>query len=182
MEKGKKTNDLVTKVHGAADMIALAKRIDKGDPSPADIKALATEFERKPQLWRSLGNYQSSVFALVLKSVNQSAFVGECGKRFVEEMKTELGYHSSTFVEKLLIDEIVMRWLRLALADNAYTVNTERTHSISDGIYHEKRVTLAQKRYLKAIDTLARVRKMIAQTQAKGAEMFVNLMKTENET
>lgn len=175
MEKNKKTNDLVTKVYGAADMLALAKRIDKGDPSREDIKALAAELDRKPELWRSLGNYQSGVFALVLQSVNQSNFVGECGKKYVEEMKTELGYHSSTFVEKMLIDEIVMRWLRLTLADNAYTVNTQQTHSAADGMYHEKRLTQAQKRYLKAIDTLARVRKMIAQTQAKGAEMFRNL-------
>lgn len=168
-------------IKNGEEMQALVKRIDKGNPSPEDLQALSKELDRKPQLWRSIGNYQNKVFKTVLREVDQSVVVRECGERHVEEMKTELGYHSSTFVEKMLIDEIIMRWLRLVMADNAYTIAVQQSHSVATGMYHEKRLGLAQKRYLRAIDTLARVRKMIAQTQAKGAEMFKNLMTTDAE-
>jgi len=43
-------------------------------------------------------------------------------------------------------------------------------------MYVDKRLDMAQTRFLQSINTLAKVRKMIAQTQAKGAEMFKNLM------
>ncbi|MGI8470064.1 MAG: hypothetical protein ACR2N3_16615 [Pyrinomonadaceae bacterium] len=51
------------------------------------------------------------------------------------------------------------------------------SHALAIGIYYDKRLHLAQKRYLRAIETLAKVRWMIANTQAKGAEMFKNLMR-----
>lgn len=125
MEKKAKMSEPGT-IKNSQEMVALVKRIDKGNPSPEDLQTLSKELNRKPQLWQSLGNHQNQVFTAVLRKVNQSAVVQECGKRYVEEMKTEFGYYSSTFVEKMLIDEIIMRWLRLVLADNAFTVATQQ--------------------------------------------------------
>jgi hypothetical protein len=100
----------------------------------------------------------------------------ECAEMYIEEMKSELGYQSSTFIEKMLIDEIVMRWLRLQVMEGDHKNATYKSHSLAEGMYYEKRLHLAQKRFLRSIDTLGKVRRMIAQTQAKGAEMFKNLM------
>lgn len=56
------------------------------------------------------------------------------------------------------------------------SVNREVTIITEQRMYVDKRLDLAQKRFLRSINTLAKVRKMIAQTQAKGAEMFKNLI------
>ncbi len=164
-------------INSSKEMMALVARIDKGNPKPEDLKALSTELDKHPEFYRSVGNLQDNIFSEILReSTSKSFFVKECAERYIEEMKAELGYHSSTFVEKLLIDEILMRWLRLQATDTGHKNATYQSHSINTGIYHEKRLEAAQRRFLRSINTLAKVRKMIAQTQAKGAEMFKNLL------
>ncbi len=133
--------------------------------------------ETEKYLYRDNGNVQNQVFLGIFNQVSKhSAFFRECSEKYIEEMKAELGYHSSTFVEKMLIDEIVMRWLRLQLMENDHNKKLNESHTLAIGIHFDKRLHLAQKRYLRSIETLAKVRKMLAQTQAKGAEMFKNLM------
>ncbi len=95
-------------------------------------------------------------------------------------MKLELGYKDSTFVEKMLIDEIIMRWLRLQSMEIGHKNATSQSHTREQGTYFDKRLDMAQKCFLRSINTLAKVRKMIAQTQAKGAEMFKNLMSDDS--
>ena len=80
----------------------------------------------------------------------------------------------------MLIDKIVMRWFRLQVMENDHKSATYAEHTFRKGLYYDKRLHLSQARYLKAIETLAKVRKMIAVTQAKGAEMFKNLMEGES--
>lgn len=166
-------------IKNTRDMMALIARVDKGDPAPDDVRALAKELTDKPQLCRSIGNVQNNIFSEVLKDSAGSNFVRDCIQRYVEEMKAELGYASSTFVEKMLIDEIIMRWLRLQSIEKYHKDVTSQNHTADQGLYVEKRLDMSQKRFLKSIDTLAKVRKMIAQTQAKGAEMFKNLMSND---
>lgn len=97
-------------------------------------------------------------------------------------MKIELGYENSTFVEKMLIDEIVLRWFRLTNIEHLHHQNTSSNHTSEHCNYWDKRLTQAQNRYLKSINTLAKVRKMIAQTQRTGAKMFRDLVKAKDDS
>ncbi len=159
------------------EISALIKKTDKENPKPEDVKALRKMLETEKYLYRDNGNVQSQIFQGILGNVSKhSAFFRECSEKYIEEMKAELGFHSSTFVEKMLIDEIVMRWLRLQIMENDHNKTLNASHTLAIGIYYDKRLHLAHKRYLHSIETLAKARKMLAQTQAKGAEMFKNLM------
>lgn len=171
MEKVKKEK---TKIE---EMKSLIARTNRENPKPEDLKLLRQELDAKPEFYRSIGNLKDQVFSTILKAAApKSALIQECAERYVEEMKSELGYHSSTYVEKMLIDEIVMRWLRLTVTESDHKETTYKSHTLEQGMYCDKRLHLAQKRFLRSIETLAKVRRMIAQTQAKGAEMFKNLM------
>lgn len=169
MDEPKKNN-------GYQELKVLVQRIDKGNPKKEDLALLHKEFDRMPQLYRNVGNISKQVFESVIGDANKSIVFGESVERYAEEMKQELGYQSSTFIEKMLIDEVVMRWLRLSVMDSAHRNITSQSHRREEGMYIEKRLHLAQKNYLRASETLVKVRKMIAQTQAKGAEMVKNLL------
>lgn len=158
------------------DFMALVARIDKDDPKPEDLKALSKEMEAKPKIYRSIGNVQQKVFDQILCGAITTTSQREITKKYIAEMKAELGYQESSFVEKMLIEEIVTRWLRLASIEIAYQNVTNSSHSIEEGMYIEKRLDLAHKRFLRSMETLAKVRKLIGQTQAHGAKMFKDLM------
>ncbi len=168
--------DKVGKINSSKELMALVARIDKGNPKPEDLKLLRQEIDDKPELFRIAGNLQRNVFLEIFNECVSSTFLKECAERYIKEMKIELGYKDSTFVEKMLIDEIIMRWLRLQNMEIYHKNATSKSHTLEQGIYVDKRLDLAQKRFLRSINTLAKVRKMIAQTQAKGAEMFKNLI------
>lgn len=179
MAKKKKMSEK-KEIKNREDMYALIKRIDKDDPKPEDLKLLSKEMDAKPEVFLSIGNLQKNVFSQVLEKAVSSNFHKECVKRYVEEMQTELGYHSSTFVEKMLIDEIILRWLRLQNMETSYQNNVvNNSHSAENGAYFEKILEQSNKRFLRAVESLVKVRKMIAQTQAKGAEMFKSLLKQD---
>lgn len=159
------------------DFQSLVKRTNKENPKPEDLRELRKAFDDDPTLALQIGNFNRIVFDSILEQfAGASAFGREAAHRHIGNMRIELGFNSSTFVEKMLIDEILMRWLRLSAMENDHKSATCKEHRFAEGMYYEKRLHLAQKRYLHSIETLAKVRKMIAQTQAKGAEMFKNLM------
>jgi hypothetical protein len=167
----------VKEEHTFEEVKAVLKRTDKANPAPEDLTVLHEIFDKVPAMYRHSGNPQQAIFNEILgKIMGNSAFYREAAKRYVAEMKTELGYESSTFVEKMLIDEIVMRWLRLQAMENNHKNTTYGTHTLEEGMYVDKRLHLAQKRYLRAIETLAKVRRLIARTQADGARMYKDLV------
>ena len=155
----------------------LIQKTNRENPAPEDLDRLRKEFDEVPELYRNVGNSANTIIHRILDDLSgKSAFVREATERYMSEMKTELGFHTSTFVEKMLINEILMRWLRLQVIENDHKSLTYQSHTLTEGMYYEKRLHMAQKRYLRAMETLVRVRQMIAGTQAKGAQMFKNLL------
>lgn len=162
------------------EITALVKKTDKENPKPEDVKALQIAFQdtKGKVLAHFVGNLQNQIFLNILdQTAKHSVFLKESTKEYIEEMKAELGYQHSTFIEMMLIDEIILRWLRLQNVESQHNHYTSGEHTLTSGIYWDKRLDSAQKRYLRSVETLAKVRKMIANTQAKGAKMIKNLLK-----
>ncbi len=160
-----------------SEAMALIKRTDRENPSPQDIEALQQVFADVPEIYRMHGNLNRQVFAQILKkAAGGSGFSRAAAERYVAEMKTELGFETSTFLEKMLIEEILMRWVRLQVAEYDHKNTTYESHAHAAGLYSDKRLDAAQKRYLRAVETLAKVRRLIARTQADGARMYKDLL------
>jgi hypothetical protein len=161
----------------AKEAVALVERCNTENPSPQDLALLERELDSKPALVQALGDYGQHVFEAILShAVGNSAARRESLGRFIENMKHELDYQNSSFVEKMLIREICVRWLRLQTMEQMHFEVMSKNHTLEQGIYVDKQLERAQKRYLRALETFTKVRKMLVQTEAKGAQMFKNLM------
>ncbi len=182
MEKKKMNIEVRADTEGkSSEIMSIVARTDKENPKPEDLEALKTFFDKEPWAALQIGNMRRNVFNTVLSAaVGKSAFGREATERYVKKMKTEMGYETSSFVEQMLIDEIIMCWLRLQVMEQSHLSSTTGQHSMKEGEYCERRLHLTHKRYLQSIETLAKVRKMIAITQAKGAEMFKNLVEAKD--
>jgi hypothetical protein len=67
-------------------------------------------------------------------------------------------YNGAPEAERLLISQVALCWLRLNLVEHGCTSNTSDEHSLTIGIYWEKRLTAVQKRYTRAVESLAKGR------------------------
>ena len=131
---------------------ALIPLTNKENPKPEDIAELRHVFKEFPEFALDVGNIQKIIFGNILESfVGGSALRREAAEIFVKKMKDELGYSYSTFLEQMLIDEIVMRWLRLSVMENDHKNATYESHTFTKGLYYDKRLDIAQKRYLRAV-------------------------------
>ena len=86
--------------------------------------------------------------------------VAECWRDRLANMRKELAGEGPSEAESLLAQHAAMCWLRLAEVELQYTSHLAKSHTFASGVYHEKRLTLAQKRFTRACESLARVRKM----------------------
>ena len=77
-----------------------------------------------------------------------------------------MGYEHSPIIEKMLIENIIITWLRYHWTEFQLTTRMDRDVSMSVVAWWEKRTSAAQRRYLRAIETLARVRKLARNTPA----------------
>ena len=88
----------------------------------------------------------------------------EVAKTAVEEhavyVRDEIGYHDAPIMEKMLIDNIVTAWLRVQWLDYLVAIRMAGEFRIPAMEFWQKSLATAQRSYLAACETLAKVRKM----------------------
>ena len=65
----------------------------------------------------------------------------------------------------MLIDQVLLCQMRLNQFEITHANATNESHTLAAGLYYEKRLSLTQRRFLKAVETLARVKRLLAETE-----------------
>jgi hypothetical protein len=142
----------------------LTRKIDKEQPDPADLQALRDLLTLYPDLSRTVADLpQLALNRLATQLQNRPVF-NEALKQRLSNLKSDLGYDSASPVERLMIEQILLSWLRLYYIELAVTQLAQT--SLTAYAHWDKRLTTAQHRYLKACQALARIRKLTLTTPA----------------
>jgi hypothetical protein len=145
----------------------LVKNTHKDKPKPEDLAELRRLFDEDPELWRTTGNMARRTLDHLLRTYySQSAYARECVTRRVREMRQEFGYTESSPLEKILIEQILVCWINLYVIEINSGTQLCESHSPETGLYWDRRLTGAQRRFRRACETLARVRKLSRNTPA----------------
>lgn len=144
----------------------LVRGIDKENPKPADIQALRHMLHEHPDLWRVYGDLASIAAQTVIDRLDSLPSISESLKCGWRAMKGELGYPAAPPLERLLIEQVVLCWLHFHLIDCEYTAATSQDIALDSADHWERRLSAAQRRYLRACESLARIRKLARTTPA----------------
>jgi hypothetical protein len=148
--------------------LGIVHKTNKDKPRPADLEELRKMLSKHQvlQLWRMISGIAE---AAELTMLAQASFVTpvlrECWSKRLKQLRLDLGYKDAPEVEQLLISHVALCWLRLHLVEHGYSSNTSGEHTFKLGLYWEKRLTSAQRRYTRAVETLAKVRALTAATR-----------------
>lgn len=147
---------------------ALLDKTNKEHPSPKDIRALSVLLSgnRKLELWRDVMSAGHLAELIVIKNAGATAGFQECWKHRLQGLKKDLGYDDAPLLEKLLIQQAALCWLKLNLVELSYSSMMSQSITLTLGMYWEKRLSASQKRFTRACETLARVRKLSRNTPA----------------
>lgn len=151
-----------------AEFRTLLDKTNKEHPSPKDIKALSDLLSgnRKLELWREVLSAGYLAEIMVIENAHATAGLKECWKHRLQVLKKDLGYDDAPLLEKLLIQQAALCWLKLNLVELGYSGTMKQSITLTLGMYWEKRLSAAQKRFTRACETLARVRKLSRNTPA----------------
>jgi hypothetical protein len=157
----------------AAELELMVQAYTSDDPSPA-AKEMVARHLSFAGAWRDDADLMGKALADSVKKLSASNyFRGESLKRGLEEMREELGYETSTLPERLLIEQVLLCWLRLSVVEDCQTRTMTGSHPYVYLNYLETATTHAQRRYTNAIQSLARVRRLL---RPRGALFQINVL------
>lgn len=148
---------------------ALIEKTDKENPKPEDLAEMKRLLNKNSTLVR-INEMSERAFNSVIRAVSKSALMQELTERQIREKRDGFGYENSSVIEKMLIDQVILCHLRLNYLEMIYTGKFEERHSLEHGIYWDKKLNYAQKRFMNACETLAKVRKLISDAELKEAQ------------
>jgi hypothetical protein len=157
---------------------ALIAAVNAGDERAA--KELHEYCHAVPALWDRLGGLQDNVLGswkqlLAPGPSNNALFTRANIDAELARRKKALLADGNSQLETLLIDRILSGWLQTMHADAAYAQMLQRGGSIAEAEYYQKRVDRAQGQLLRAIQALAKIRRLSGPVQVNIGENQINV-------
>jgi len=170
MEKAESMNDVQETVvtRDAAKIRqqfhGLLAKANKEHPRPADVEALSNLlYENKEmELWKNVMGMGALAEHTVLEAELGAKGQGsrKCWEMRLVSMRSALGHAGASPLEQLLIQQVTLCWLNLNLVEYKHSNIMKQSITLTLGIYWEKRLTAAQRRFTRACESLARVRRL----------------------
>jgi hypothetical protein len=111
-----------------------------------------------PHLRQQLTNGEDAL--IKAQGCDPSSATGQVARKVLNMMRTDLGYDQAPLLEQLLIEHVALAWLDFDMVQILYARGTTGSHTLTSGAYWDRRLNSAQHRYLRAVETLARVRRL----------------------
>ena len=141
-------------------MLQVLDRCNTDKPKADDLKAMRELLQATPEVWQICGDLSKINTREVIEGIEATPAIKESVTAGREAMRRELGYKDAPLLEKMLIDHLMLCWLRLQLAEHRYTNCIKEGGTLAQGESWEKRLSAVQRRYLRAVETLGRIRRM----------------------
>ena len=152
---------VVTKTDPVSRMLELRHKMDTNKAKADEVAEFRKEFERIPELWRALGDMTLQAEHQLIDSIDVPKSSKEAMRIGLDHIKRDLGYSSSPPLERMLIEQMGLCWLRLSILELKHAHHTTGSIGIPQADYWDRTLSAAQRRYLRAIETLARVRRLL---------------------
>jgi hypothetical protein len=137
----------------------LLNRSQEGDEKAvAEARSL---LEQDPALWDGIGQLASTaIISWVRAVIGKKTIASEGVHRQLRILRDELGGPDPSPLERLCIQRVQMTWVQLWSAEALYAQNMAN-YSLAQHDFHQRRISMSQKRYLAAIRALATVRRLL---------------------
>ena len=146
--------------------VELMTRADKEKPKAADVAALRAHLRAHPELFDRAGNMIEQVARRVMEAQKGTPGALAYARENFYAVKDAAGWEAAPPLERLLIDAVALTWMQYHMAQTRYSLAAFVDGKGATIEFWEKRVNAAHRRYLAALETLARVRRLAASTPA----------------
>ena len=167
-------------------LLALMKSVNTDKPKPNDLAAFRQLLKEKPDALDYMGDLTKEAQRALAKTFKGSELMSARVERDIERTVQELGYAQSSPLEKMLIDLVALNKAWLFILEWLVALAIRRPNqSASSALYLERRLNMVQARHLRALESLARVRRLLrptANVQVNIADQQLNVVQAPSRT
>jgi len=138
----------------------LYKKITPDSPDPKAVDELRRFIQENADLFWEKYSLSNDVILSLLKHPETDNKFKLTVLETLKEIKRQLNYENSTIIEKMVIDSILVSWVRYEFLELIYSSSFDKASiTTQDRKHFDQLVTTAQMRMLRAQEALARLRK-----------------------
>ena len=142
------------------EFLEVVRRAYVKKPSQKDLDELKKWINSYPELWKAVFDTAYVIEKNLMKNmVGDKASVIAMQKN-ADEVRDEMGYSQAPIMEQMLIDNIILSWLGVQYCNYQLITRMGREEKIVILEFWERRLSMSQRRYLHACETLAKVRRL----------------------
>jgi len=154
---------------------ALVEATNKGKPKQTEVEELKRLLSEHPEVWRNLDLAHNAALRAIGEETSNKGTQAIMEANY-EGIQCEIRYERSNTLERMLVDHVALCWLRLQCMEQRYSGVMSQSIGISQADYWERRLSAVQRRYLRAVETLARIRRLhLPAMQVNIADKQVNV-------
>ena len=143
------------------ELYQLLKRVNTANPKREDVVLLKQRLRGSHALCKEvLDLTQLTETQLIQSLAGDSVLIEEAIREDLAHRRHALGYDKAHDLEQLLIEQVILTWLHYYRVQYSYRQVTSKSILITQADMWERRLNAAQRRHLRAVETLARVRKL----------------------
>lgn len=146
--------------YSAEAIQAIMKRADRVDASAEDVAAVRALLRERGDRLKDTGGSLRQALDRELIEMQATGLGRELLRHDISTRRKALGYEAAPALEKPLIDHLLLCELRLGTIEQSYSVKYAAGLSAETARFWESRLSAAQRRYLQAVDMLAKVRRV----------------------
>ncbi len=136
-------------------------KADSEDATPEDGRRLLALLHEQPRALGFTIDIPGAAIDVALRQFKTSEAYRALMHERLDLLRKSLGEAEASQTEHLLIDQVVICYLRMNLTEQHYQNAMNESRSLAVASYWERKLSTVQYRYLRAIETLALVRKLM---------------------
>lgn len=157
----------------------LYKRVNKTNPKKEDVLALRSYMVQHPSIIKDINHLPKLVMEEFIELLYPKKSTQEIILAQIEKYKQEYRYDSMPPDQRMLVDNILLCWLRLNYAEGCLNHYYQFGAEFGDFTFWDSRVSSAQSRLTRAVETLNRIKKYHINFQvniAQDGSQQINIM------
>jgi hypothetical protein len=160
-------------------LTAMSQRAGAGDEEAS--RALIEACRTVPKLWEIMSTLSSMAVRawvdLIAADRPGAGVTRRTIEKEIERKRNEVAGEDASPLEQLLAERVALCWVAATQADAQYARKLSEGMSFREGEYYSKRCEQTQRQLLKAIESLARVRRLLTPMQINIGQNQINLSK-----
>ena len=161
---------------GLSALTEIIRQADKDKPTKEARAELDRVLREQPAVWRAAGDLVEQAARRLAADITATHVVKRSLAAGWEQLQKDLARPGDGELERLLVGQVALSWLKLSLTEYEHTHYLLHSNEpIRRLEFWERRLSAAQRRHLRACETLARVRRLrLPAVQVNIAEQQVN--------